>query len=247
MTTFKDHFSERAAGYASYRPHYPPELASWLASVAPARDAAWDAACGSGQLSTLLGDQFQRVIATDASAAQVEQAAPHPRVDYRVEPAERTSIGDGTMDLVAIAQAAHWLDIGAFYGEVRRVARPASVVALIAYGRTRIEPAVDAVIERFYAGDLDPFWPPERKLIENEYRDLPFPFPRIDAPPLEMRLQWTAEELIGYIRTWSAVRAMEQAHGPAATDRFAGELRDAWGTGPREVSWPLTIIAGVIH
>ena len=28
--TFKDHFSERAAGYASHRPHYTKELAQWL-------------------------------------------------------------------------------------------------------------------------------------------------------------------------------------------------------------------------
>src|SRR5215208_5066769 len=88
---FKDHFSERAAGYASYRPHYTPELAEWLASLAPARRLAWDVACGSGQLSTLLGDRFDKVVATDASREQVGQATPHARVEYRVEPAETSS------------------------------------------------------------------------------------------------------------------------------------------------------------
>src|SRR5262245_37967932 len=92
VVEFKDHFSERAAGYASYRPHYPRTLAEWLAGIAPARETAWDAACGSGQLSTLLGDQFNKVIATDASSAQIFQAVQHARVEYRVEPAESSSL-----------------------------------------------------------------------------------------------------------------------------------------------------------
>src|SRR3954469_21565908 len=126
--SFKDHFSERAAGYASHRPHYTPELAQWLASIAPARRLAWDVACGSGQLSTLLGDEFAKVVATDASRAQIEQATSHPRVEYRVEPAERSSLADHSADLVAVAQAVHWLDLGKFYDEARRVARPGGIL-----------------------------------------------------------------------------------------------------------------------
>ena len=42
---FKDHFSERAAGYAEYRPHYPPALADYLVShqIRYARAIYWDA------------------------------------------------------------------------------------------------------------------------------------------------------------------------------------------------------------
>jgi SAM-dependent methyltransferase len=241
---FKDHFSERAAGYASYRPHYPAALAGWLASVAPARHQAWDAACGSGQLSTLLGDRFDRVIATDASAAQIAQADEHPRVEYRTEPAERTSIPDGSTDLVTVAQAAHWLDLAAFHEEARRVARREGVVAFVAYGRTMIEPAIDAIVERFYSGPLAPYWPPERRHIETGYRDLAFPFEKIVAPALDMQLRWTADQLIGYIGTWSAVRAMEKAIGGAATEQFNADLRRRWGDGVRDVRWPLVILAG---
>lgn len=244
MTAFKDHFSERAVGYASYRPHYPAALADWLAAVAPGRNQAWDAACGSGQLSTLLGDRFARVIATDASAAQIAQADEHPRVEYRVEPAERASIPDGSVDLVTVAQAAHWLDLTAFHEEARRVVRPAGVIAFVAYGLTTVEPTIDAIVEGFYAGPLAPYWPPERQHIETGYRDLEFPFERIDAPSLEMHLRWTADDMIGYIGTWSAVRAMEKSGGAAATKRFNDHLRRSWGDGAREVRWPLVVLAG---
>lgn len=241
---FKDHFSERAPAYASYRPHYPPELAAWLSDAAADTATAWDVACGSGQLSTLLGDHFTRVIATDASAAQIAQSVVHPRVEYRVEPAEKSSLPDRSVDLITVAQAAHWLALDDFYKEARRAARPRAVIALIAYGRTQIHPVIDAIIEKFYAGDLNAWWPPERKHIETEYRHLHFPFDRIEAPLFEMRVSWTADYLLGYIRTWSAVRAMEAAQGPAATDRFAAALRVAWGDVARSVRWPVVIKAG---
>jgi SAM-dependent methyltransferase len=241
---FKDHFSERAASYASYRPHYTPELANWLASIAPARHLAWDAGCGSGQLSTLLGERFDKVVATDASKEQIAQAEGHANVEYRVEPAERSSLADHSVDLVTVAQAVHWLNLEAFYGEARRVAKPGSAIAVVAYGIAVIDPAVDAVIDGFYSGDLDGYWPPERKHIETEYRDLPFPFERIASPPLSLRVTWTVDEMLGYVRTWSAVRALEKAGGPAITQRFDEALRKVWRSSAREVRWPLVVLAG---
>jgi SAM-dependent methyltransferase len=245
--TFKDHFSERALGYASHRPHYTKELAQWLAGIAPAKNLAWDVACGSGQLSTLLGDEFAKVVATDASSAQIEQAASHPRVEYRVEPAEHSSLADHSVDLIAVAQAVHWLNLEAFYKEARRVARPGAALALVAYHIAVIDPDVDAVIDRFYSGDLDGYWPPERKHIETEYRDIPFPFERIAVPPRKyLSVTWDVEQMLGYIRTWSAVRGLEKAKGAAQTNQFADRLRVVWGPSAREVRWPLVILAGKI-
>jgi len=245
--TFKDHFSERATGYATHRPRYTKELAHWLSTLAPARDVAWDAGCGSGQLSTLLGDEFRRVIATDASSAQIERAQPHPHVEYRTEPAEKSSLADRSADLISVAQALHWMNLDDFYMEVRRVARPGAAFALVAYHIAIIDRDVDAVIDRFYSGDLNGYWPPERGHIETEYRDIPFPFERIATPPrMYLTVGWTVEQMLGYIRTWSAVRALEKAKGPELTEEFAARLRAAWGSEAREVRWPLVLVAGRI-
>src|SRR5437870_67862 len=102
---FKDHFSDRAARYAAYRPHYPPAVADFVARIAPAREVAWDVGCGSGQFSTLLGDRFGRVIATDASADQLALARPHPHVEYMIGRAEAAPIAGGAVDLIVAAQA----------------------------------------------------------------------------------------------------------------------------------------------
>ncbi len=245
--SFKDHFSVAAASYAVHRPTYPAALAEFLAAQAPARDLAWDCGCGSGQLSTLLGDVFARVIATDASAEQIANAAPHAHVVYRRAAAETSGLPDLGADLVVAAQAAHWFDLPAFYAEVRRVARPGALVALVTYGIVLLgEPALDQVMGRFYWGALHPFWPPERRHVEDGYRSLAFPFPEVAAPPLAMRAEWTLAQLVGYLHTWSAVLAMERAGEAAAVAAFESRLAAAWGPAEmaRTIRWPLAVRAG---
>ena len=112
--TFKDHFSARSADYAVYRPTYPAALVDYLAGLCAATELALDAGCGTGQLSVLLARRFHHVVATDASPQQIEKAEPHPGVEYRVAPAERSGLPDASVDLVAAAQAAHWFDLPAF-------------------------------------------------------------------------------------------------------------------------------------
>ena len=84
MTAFKDHFSGHAADYANFRPNYPPELFDYLASISPGRELAWDCATGNGQAAVGLAAHFDEIIATDASAQQIENARPHLRISYRV-------------------------------------------------------------------------------------------------------------------------------------------------------------------
>jgi SAM-dependent methyltransferase len=243
---FKDHFSKVSSGYAAYRPGYPSELVDFLASTAPRRGLAWDAGCGSGQLSFLLGNRFERVIATDASAEQIRQAQPHPSVEYRSVPAEASGLSPCSVDLAVAAQAAHWFDLPTYYAEVRRVAGPRAVVVLVSYGNPKVEGLVDQLVRRFYSEPLGRFWPPERRLVEEEYRSLPFPFDEIQPPAFRMRVHWTLAQLAGYIETWSALRAMEKALGRGEIEQFYRDLASAWGdeTKAREITWPLALRVG---
>jgi SAM-dependent methyltransferase len=243
MGSFKDHFSSHAAGYAAHRPTYPMALVDFLADVSPGRDIALDCGCGTGQLSVLLAERFARVVATDASAAQIENAQPHPRVEYRTARAEDSGLPAASVDLVTVAQAAHWLDLDRFYDDVRRVARPGAVVALITYGVLHVEGDVDVPVQRFYYDVIGPYWPPERRHVEASYRTLPFPFEEIDVPPLAIEVSWLLSDLIGYVDTWSAVRQAEKAVGRAPIDTFNHELASAWGDQDtrRTVRWPLSL------
>ena len=69
-----------------------------------------------------LAGWFARVIATDASEKQVQNAEPHARIAYQVATAEQSRIPSVTVDLITVAQALHWFDLSRFYAEVRRKA-----------------------------------------------------------------------------------------------------------------------------
>jgi SAM-dependent methyltransferase len=237
--SFKDHFSTKAAVYAKARPSYPPALFAALAQLAPGRSLAWDCGSGNGQAAVGLAGHFERVLATEPSAAQLAEAAAHPRVTY-VQSAELApGVADGSVDIVTAAQAAHWFDLGIFYPEVRRVVRPGGLLAVWNYGLWVIEPAIDALVERFYNGTVGPYWPPERKHAETSYRLLEFPFPEIPLPKLTIEVKWTAEEFATYLRTWSAVTRYTKAHGTDPVAVFEPKLAEAWGPGRRKVTWPI--------
>ena len=240
---FKDHFSRQAADYAKFRPRYPRALFEYLASIAPATGVAWDCATGSGQAAVELAEVFDRVIATDASEKQVANAEPHARVDYRVAPAEGSGLEAQSVDLVTVAQALHWFELDLFYDEVRRVLKAGGVFAAWAYKLAAISPQIDPVVKEYYSEIVGPYWPPERVLVE-KFEELPVPFPRVDAPPFEMVAEWSVENLLGYLRTWSATQRFMAAEKRDPMDEIEGELREVWGGKVRRVAWPLTVRVG---
>jgi len=246
VIAFKDHFSSRAAAYAAYRPDYPRALAAWLASTAPSRQAALDAGCGSGQLSLLLADHFDQVVASDPSPQQIASAVAHPAIRYAVRPAEASGLPDESVDLLTAAQAAHWFDLPAFFAEADRVLKPGGVIALMSYAAMEHRGPIEPIVERFRHDTLADYWPPERLLVDNRYRDIALPFTPIAAPELAIEVCWPLPALIGYLDTWSAVRAMEGAIGRAPFDAVAAELAEAWGDPAqrRTIRWPLAILAG---
>ncbi len=244
---FTDHFAPVAADYASFRPRYPASLFAWLASIAPGRALAWDCAAGSGQASRDLAAYFERVVATDASATQIAAAVPHPRVDYRVAPAEASGLPEAAVDLITVAQALHWFDLDRFYAEARRVLRPGGILAAWTYGVLAVAgEAVDAQVQTFYQETVGPYWPPERRYVESGYRTLPFPFVELEPPEFHMEVSWTLPELLGYLRSWSATGRYlaEQGHDPVTA--LAAVLAPLWGS-PRDrrrITWPLAVRAG---
>jgi len=241
---FKDHFSGQSEAYRQYRPEYPPALFEWLAAAAPGHRLAVDVATGNGQAAVALATHFNRVIATEPSAGQLRAARRHPRVEYRQEAAEAISVAAGAADLVTVAQAAHWFDWPRFLREAARALAPGGILAIWSYGNCRVSPAIDALVADFSRDAVGPYWPRERRHVEEGYRDLAMPFASIEPPAFEMTAHWNVESMLGYLDTWSAVRRAR-----ARTDRdplrlLAGPLTAAWGAGARELRWPLTLRAG---
>ncbi len=248
---FADHFSKQANAYAAFRPSYPDALGAYLASVAPARGSSatqvWDCATGSGQAATMLARYFDRVVATDASAAQISKADACDRVEYRVAPAEASGLPDRSCDAITVAQAAHWFDLPAFYVEARRVLKPGGVLAIWCYALLEIgHTDVGEVVRHFTYERVGRHWPAGRELVEDHYKSLHFPFSLLDAPSFEMTARWRPADLLGFLGSWSAVARCREFEGRDPLEPFAAELSRARPatSATLDVRWPLYLKVG---
>jgi SAM-dependent methyltransferase len=245
---FKDHFSGHAKIYRDARPNYPDQLFDWLAGQAPAHQLAWDCGCGNGQATVAIAEHFARTIGTDPSAAQISNAQARANIEYRVEPAEQSSLASASVDLICVAQAMHWFDLDRFYPEVRRVLKPHGVLAAVAYADCAIAPEIDAIKNYLYVDLLDSYWPPERRLVEQRYRTIDFPFVEIAAPHFDLVMHWDAAQFLAYLRSWSATQRYVKERGVDPVDLIEADMLAAWDKPdePRDVRWALTIRAGRI-
>lgn len=244
----KDNFSNYAAAYAAFRPVYPAELYDFLLSLVPEKTRAWDCGCGNGQVAGVLSDYFKLVEATDISQKQLDHAIRKPNINYQLAPAEKVNIDSGSIDMVTVAQAIHWFDFDAFYKEVYRVCKPGSVIAAWCYSLLSINEKVDQVIQHFYTDTLgDQYWDAERRLIDDHYHSIPFPFEEISAPEFSIRVSWTFEHLIGYLNSWSAVQHFIRGNKENPVEKITSQLRDGWRQKEKlEVVFPLFLRVGRI-
>ncbi|MFL5640531.1 MAG: class I SAM-dependent methyltransferase [Gemmatimonadaceae bacterium] len=248
--SFKDHFSARATLYAAYRPAYPEALFDILAALPARLRTALDCATGNGQAAIGLVKRFERVVATDASAEQIDNALPHPRIEYRVARADESGLPRHSVDLVTAAQALHWLHAPPFFAEAERVLADDGAIAIWGYGDPALDfDALDRTLREFNRGLLNDYWPPERKLLLDGYRSIDFPFEEVAVPTLTLEMHWTLAELAGYLRTWSATARYMAEHDADPVIDVEKALAVHWGDSqkPRIVRWPLYLRAGRIR
>jgi len=246
--TSSGHFCAVAPDYARFRPGYPAALFEALEAASPDRRLAWDCATGSGQAALGLARWFERVIATDASAAQLAAAPAHPRVTWRRAPAEASGLPAASVSLIAVAQALHWFELPRFLAEAARVLRPDGTLAVWSYARPRLEtPALQSALDDFHDGVLGDCWPIERRAGENAYAEWRVFAGGPRSRRFAIERAATLEAFLGYLGTWSALGRYRERRGEDPLPQLAARLRAHWGPGARTVRWPLTLRLGRPH
>jgi SAM-dependent methyltransferase len=228
VKTSKDKFSIQAKQYQKFRPHYPALLYSFLYSKVQNFDTAWDCGTGNGQVAIELSERFKTVYATDISENQLKEAILKDNITYSLSRAEESDFAENSIDLITAAQSVHWFDIDSFFKEVRRVAKPNAVIAIWGYNLLRISPEVDRIIDRLYNETLNEYWDAERKLVEDEYESIAFPFKELEVPKFEIVVNWDFEQLLGYLNSWSSVQNYIEANDVNPLDEFEIQLRPFW-------------------
>lgn len=241
----KDLFSSHATQYAAFRPTYPKELYAYLFSQVKNFDSVWDAGTGNGQVARDLSKKFKNVFATDISSKQIENAVCAENIFYSVA-AETTSFPEKSFDLVCVAQAIHWFDREKFYNEVKRVAKRRALLAIWGYGLLNVDERIDPIIKEFYKNIVGPYWDKERRLIDEEYQTIAFPFDEIKAPPFSFSFEWSLEELHGYLTTWSAVQKFMKEKNYNPVDHLVEKIKPHWHTAKLTVDFPLFARIGTV-
>jgi len=211
--------ANQALCYAKHRPAYPKDLYSNILDIAGgATSLAVDIACGSGQATTALAELYDKVIGQDGSREQLQHAKQLPNVEYQHRDAHETGLPDQCADLVAVAQALHWLKHEEFYQEVRRILKPSGTFAAWTYSLpilNHCQHPAQALLLHLYQCVLGPYWAERRRLVEAGYRGIEpgmQHFGLVVRRELETQQQQTVDNLLGYLQSWSSYETYRTHH-----------------------------------
>ncbi|KAH3884607.1 putative methyltransferase DDB_G0268948 [Dreissena polymorpha] len=249
----KDH----AQLYSKYRPTYPDSVYETIMRFyghgkedAGDYTLAVDVGCGNGQSSFPLVKHFSRVIGCDVSKEQIKSAVKHEKLTYTVCSGENLSfLQDGSVDLLTIAQALHWLDRETFFKEVIRVLKPGGVFAGYGYGNNILNNEdANNIVKKFYSFTLGKYWDKQRSHIDNMYMDIKLPFheqQRIEDERVSIRRTMPVDAYIGYVSTWSAWQSLLRAiPGSTELGKVQEGLKEIYMDREMSIYWPGFLLLG---
>ncbi|PIA45497.1 hypothetical protein AQUCO_01700788v1 [Aquilegia coerulea] len=236
-----DLFIKQAKEYQQTRPSYTPELLQFITSKTPNHDLVWDVGCGSGQAAILLAGVYKNVVGTDTSEQQLSYASKLPNIRYVQTPPnmplsdlEHKVAAQETVDLVTVAQALHWFDLPTFYEQVKWVLKkPNGILAVWCYISPTVNEAVDTVFLKLYKAS-GPYWDQARKVVDDRYRNIDFPFEPVDGMdhtgPFEFVTERTMDldDYLTYIRSWSAYQTAKTKGIELLSEDVIQNFERAW-------------------
>lgn len=157
-----DTFDAVAAEYDAVRPAYPAELFNDLAGrVGGAGQRVLEIGCGSGQATAGLLGCGWRVVAVDPGVELIALAkARLPDADFHVGRFETFDPEPASFQLVASAQAWHWIDPTVSFPKAASALRPGGWLAIFGHVPLSPPPEVLKLLEPIYAEIAPDLWRP---------------------------------------------------------------------------------------
>ncbi len=130
-------FSDRVENYVKYRPHYPKEIIDFLEnkSFLMPNSVVADIGSGTGFLAERFLEFGCKVFGVEPNREMREAGERYLKKSKNFASvdgtAEDTTLEDNSIDLIVAGQAFHWFHKEITKKEFQRIAKPASIVALI--------------------------------------------------------------------------------------------------------------------
>jgi SAM-dependent methyltransferase len=213
-------FGSAAADYELGRPGWPVEAVD--APGIPRESAVLDLAAGTGKLTRVLVERFDRVLAVeplDEMRAVLEELVPD--AGAVAGEAESIPLDDASVDAVFVAEALHWFGGPPAVGEIARVLRPGGTLVLMwnEHGGPSTPPLPDEFLQRVRER--------RRATAEWPYGDGKWraaveagPFGPIEEASFPNEHEIDREAMLASVRSWSWIAALERGE----RDRELSEL-----------------------
>ena len=206
-----------------------------------------------------MAEIYKSVIATDTSPKQLEFATKLPNIRYQhtspvmsLVELEKKVAAESSVNLVTIAQAMHWFDLPVFYQQVKWVLKkPHGVIAAWCYTTPEVNDSMNRILQRFYE---NPYWDPQRKLVDDKYIGINFPFEPVDGADSTGPFEFANERLMGledyftYLRSWSAYQKAKEKGVELLSEDVVEDFKRAWSedgnNGQKLVRFPVYLRIG---
>jgi SAM-dependent methyltransferase len=203
-------FDAAAGAYASGRPGYPAEIATWLIERAglPTAARVLDLGAGTGELTAILLGAGLSVSAAEPSAPmRAVLTSRFPELEVSEERAEHLGDAAGSFDLVTAANALHWFEPRVAFPEIARVLREGACLAVI-WNVPDLEDRLQAELE-----ELRGLLPAGTRLTAWEEEGVPFWdefFETVAERTWKHHHHLTPDGIQDFVGSWSAVANLSE-------------------------------------
>lgn len=197
--TFRSYDINQGRAYATGRTDYSPFVYETVIKQHKQNGGQFgtliDLGTGPGNAARALAPHFDKVIGLDPSAGMIDAAISiggtcrtGDPIQFRISTAEDLGLSldppvlPNSVDLITVANAAHWFNMKAFWEAARQILKPGGCVAIWTTGDIEPHPDMPAgdKIEAAWTAMLDnevrQYYMPGNILVCNRYRDLEMPW-----------------------------------------------------------------------
>ena len=129
---------------------------------------------------------------------------------------------------------------------MRRLLTPGVVIALRLYDHCRINIELDVLSREYSEKTVVEYWPIENRKAWNFEESVDFPFERIKTPEFLLKVNWSLDEYLKYLYTWSSTQNYISKTGKDPIKVIYNRFRKLWKNEneKKEIIWKLVMKVG---